>query len=191
MLDDALHKGYNLIKKRNYTEGLTEWLDAWTIILCIIPPHITSMEAGAFMPYPLTCFLADWCYDFDEELCKVEDTSWHTKRIGFASEFCQRFPDTGGSILPDLMKAETESYCKMGEVKKAESCFEQLVRRVPDYVWGYIRWGDSCWLLDEGHHDYEKAEGIYRLGLDYCSSEKDLIHERLKELEKEKNKMKE
>lgn len=191
MLDDALHKGYNLIKKGNYTEGLTEWLDAWTIVLCIIPPHITSMEeADAFMPYPLTQYLVDWCYDLDEELCKVEDKSWLAKRIAFASEFCQRFPDTGGSILPDLMKAEAESYCKLGEVEKAEPCFEQLAQKVPDYVWGYIGWGDSYWLFDEEHYDYEKAERIYRLGLDHCDSEKDVIHKRLKELEKKKNKMK-
>lgn len=108
MLDDALHNGYKLILHKDYEKGLKEWETAWDILKIIVPSSITSIEeADAFMPYPLTHFLFDWCQDFEEQLYRVEqkDGTWGSKRSTYLHEFVQRFPDTESSVIQHMMKA--------------------------------------------------------------------------------------
>lgn len=195
MVDDALYNGYKLIGREECTEGLKEWERAWTMIKHIFPSTITSVEeADDFMPFPLTQSLFNWCQDVDDELYKrgIEDVSYFVKRIAYNREFCQRFPDTGDSVVQHMLKAEAESYYKLGDLEKAETCFQQLVERFPDYVWGYAGWGDIYWLFDEENPDYPKAEGIYQMGIVHCTAEKekDILYERLESVKRESKKEK-
>lgn len=181
MIDDAIQDGYDLIKCRNYTDGLQKWETAWHMIKTLVPPHITSAEeVDEFMPVLLTEPFINWCQDFDIELHNSgsEDTSWLEKRITYVNEFCQRFPHTDSLIIQNMLKAEAQSYAALGDMEKAESLFETIVEKFSDSVWAYIAWGDIYWMFKDVP-DYEKAEHIYRLALDHCTAEIDEIYERL------------
>jgi len=139
------------------------------------------------MPVLLTEPFFNWCQDFEVELCNrgLEDTSWLEKRITYVNEFCQRFPRTNSLIIQTMLQAEAQSYAVLGDMEKAESLFETLVKKFSDSVWAYIAWGDIYWTSKDVP-DYEKAEHIYRLALDHCTAEINEIYERLEYIEEEK-----
>jgi hypothetical protein len=103
--------------------------------------------------------------------------------IAYTREFCQRFPDTEDLIIQNMLRAEADSYARKGDIKKAETLFEALTQRFPHDVWVYIGWGD---IYLDIIPDYDKAEEIYRLGLEHCTAERNEIYERLKYLEEER-----
>jgi len=188
MIDDAIQDGYDLLKRRNYTDGLQKWEAAWHLIKTFVPLTITSAEeADQFMPVPLTEPFFNWCQDFEIELYNrgLEDKSWLEKRITYVNEFCQRFPHTESLIIQTMLQAEAQSYALLGDMEKAESLFETLVKKFSDSVWAYIAWGDIYWTSKDVP-DYEKAEHIYRLALDHCTADISEIYERLESIEEEK-----
>ena len=188
MIDDAIQDGYDLIKRKNYSNGLQKWETAWHMIETFVPLNVTSAEeADHFMPVPLTELFSNWCQDFDIQLHNrgSEDKSWLEKRITYVNEFCQRFPHTNSLIIQNMRQAEAQSYALLGDWEKAESLFEILVKEFSDSVWAYIAWGDIYWMV-KVVPDYEKAEHIYRLALDHCTAEINEIYERLEYIEEEK-----
>jgi tetratricopeptide (TPR) repeat protein len=187
MIEYAMQDGYDYLREKNFTEALKKWEIAWDMVKVFVPPEVTSIEgADEFMPEPLTEPLSNWCQDFEMELHNegLDDTWWFKKQIVYTNEFCQRFPHTDWLILHNMLQAEADSYAYLNDIQTAETLFKALVKKFPDYVWAYIGWGD-IYLLDPP--DYDKAENVYRLGLDHCVHGRKEIYDRLKDLEKERN----
>ena len=188
LIDYAIQDGHDYIEQQNYTDGLKEWESAWNMVKAIVPPEITSMEeADMFIPEPLTDYLSNWCQDFEEELHNggLEDKVWVKKRIDYTREFYERFAEASDLIIENMLRAEAESYAALGDMEKADNLFEALTKKFPDSVWVYIGWGDIYWRSKDVP-DYEKAEKVYRLGLDHCTVEINEIYERLEYIEEEK-----
>lgn len=190
MIEDALLDGYDDLEYGDYTGALGEWEAAWNMIKKIVPPEITSVEkADEFIdsvPYTsLAQSLFNWCQDFEEVLLDqgLDEKSYLEKRITFAAEFCQQFPNTDDTIIQKMLKAEAHSYALLGDIEKAEKLFDALTKKFPECVWGYIWWGDI--YVDMTPPDSDKAEAMYRLGLAHCTRETEEIYDRLKELEEE------
>ena len=169
MIDDAILDGYDDLKYEDYANGLEKWEAAWNMIKRVFPPEITAIEKideyiDSFPVFRLAYSLFDWCQDFEEELSNggLEDKSWVARRITYAQEFCERFPDTDKVVLQNMLKAEAESYAMLGEIEKAEHLFESLTKRFPDEAKLYIAWGDIYWKINVIPLNYEKAEKIYR-----------------------------
>jgi tetratricopeptide (TPR) repeat protein len=189
MIDDAIQDGYDLMECKKHAEGLQKWETAWQLIKDFVPHTIASAEkADEFMPVPLTEPFFNWCQDFEMELHNrgLDDTSWLKKRIIYVNEFCERFPYTDSLVLQNMRGAEAQSYALLGDMEKAESLFEVLATSSHN-VWAYIAWGDSYWRVKDAP-DYEKAEHIYRLGLDHCTDELHEIYERLELIKTLRNK---
>ncbi len=88
-----------------------------------------------------------------------------------------------------MYRAEAESYHLLGDAETADKLFKELVGEFPDNIWGYVSWGDMhCFgrYNEKIPTDYDRAEEIYRMGLDRCDSDMDIdvIYERLEELDK-------
>lgn len=154
------------------------------VIESIIPAHITSVNsADAFMPEPLTQSIYNWCQDFETELhnAALEEKGYLTKLIKYCREFCERFYETGGLIIQNMLRAEAESYSLLGDRALADELFEGIIKRFPESVWGYVSWADTYThdFYGEKFIDHGKAEKIYKLGLTRCKKEKDVIYERL------------
>lgn len=189
MIDDCMQDGYEEIENKNYKEGLGKWETAWEMIKYIVPARITSVScADAFMPEPLTQSIYNWCQDFETELYNagVEEKGCLKKLIKYCREFCERFYETGGLIIQNMLRAEAESYLLLGDRVLADELFEGIIKKFPESVWGYVGWADT-YTFDfyEGKFiDHGKAEEIYRLGLIRCKEGKDVIYERLEALSK-------
>jgi tetratricopeptide (TPR) repeat protein len=190
MIDDAMQDGYELIGNGNCIGGVKEWVAAWDMIRAIVPPHIKSVwGADQFLPEPLTQSIHNWCQNFEVELhnAGIDDESYFLKRIRYCREFCDIFPDTDESMLHNMCRAEAEAYLALGDSETAEKLFKELVEKFPDNIWGYVGWGDMYCFGIYGEKippDYDRAEEIYRMGLDRCDTDPDMdvIYERLEGL---------
>jgi len=185
MLDDAMQEGYSLLHKKDYPGGMREWQTAWEMIKTLIPAHIKSVDgADEFLPEPLTQSIHGWCGDFAMELYNAR---MYEQRIALCHEFCLRFSDSEAEIQV-MLRAEAESYAELGNYDTAEKIFKALTDRFPHVIWGYVGWGDIYWLSRHSKRtspDYDKAKSIYGMGLERCTEEADIIHERIDNLMRE------
>ncbi len=189
MIDDCIQDGYKEIENKNYEEGLGKWETAWEMIKYIVPAQITSVSsADAFMPEPLTQSIHNWCQDFETELhnAGLKEKGYFKKLIKYCREFCERFYETDGLIIQNMLRVEAESYLLLGDRVLADELFEGIIKKFPDSVWGYVGWTDTYTydFYEEKFIDHSKAEKIYKLGLIQCKEEKDVIYERLESLSK-------
>ncbi|HUC90659.1 MAG TPA: hypothetical protein VMS09_01370 [Paenibacillus sp.] len=100
------------------------------------------------------------------------------ERITVCKEMLELLPDTDAHNLLNLRRDIAESYELMKDYAQAEHLYEQLTNEQPDWVWGYVGWGDMYNMRgDEG--DRGKAEQIYRLGLERCREDRQVLKERL------------
>ncbi|MHB1441052.1 MAG: hypothetical protein ACYCSO_09865 [Cuniculiplasma sp.] len=193
MIDDAMQKGYDYLGNDNYVKGLEMWGNAWRMMIEIVPKSIKSVETADDFLGGLLQIIYNWCQDYELELgnAGIKDDSYHTERIKYCHDFCSRFPDTDENIMVNMLWAEAESTAVIGDTMKSDELFGALVRRFPKNVWCYVGWGDmySGIFGSKSSVDYERAKKIYRSGLERCSTETEVLIERLDYLEKEKIKL--
>lgn len=187
MIDDAMQEGYNDLENKDYNGGLEKWNKVWIMTKTIVPSYITSVgEVDDFMYNLLSQFIINWCQDYDMELesAGLKDESYSIKRIEYCREFRQLFPDSDDLTIQNMIRGEAESYAMLGDVNAAEKLFEEFIAEYPDDPWGYIGWGDMyVWpAYRKVPKDLDKAERIYRKGLEVCSYDEDVIIDRLKRM---------
>jgi len=185
MLDDAMQEGYSLLRGKDYPGAMSVWHTAWEMIKSLIPAKIKSVDgADEFFHEPLTQSIRNWCGDFEMELYNAH---MYEQRIAYCHEFCLKFPDSEAEIQ-GMLRAEAESYAELGNYDTAEEIFKALTDRFPHVIWGYVGWGDMYWLSRYSRRtspDYDKAKCVYRMGLERCAEEADVIHGRIDDLMRE------
>ncbi len=190
MINDAMQDGYSYLENDNYVKGLEMWTNAWRMIIEIVPKSIRSVEAADDFLKDLLQSIYNWCQDYEFELgnAGIRDDSYHTKRIKYCRDFCSKFSDTDENIMVNMLRAEAESTAAIGDTRKSDELFGALAKRFPKNVWCYVGWGDmySGIFGSKSPVDYERAKEIYRSGLQRCSTETEVLVERLEDLEKEK-----
>ena len=89
--------------------------------------------------------------------------------------------------MVNMLRAVAESTAAIGDIKKSDDLFVALTRRFPKNVWCYVGWGDvySGIFGSKNPVNYERAKQIYRSGLQRCSTETEVLIERLDDLEKD------
>jgi len=191
MIDDTMQDGYKDLKNKDYKSGLEKWDRAWTMIKTIVPSRITSVEeVDGFIPDLLTQFIINWCQDYEMEMqnAGLKDESYITKRMEYCREFRRLFPDSDELIIQNMIRGEAESCAMLGDLDAAERLFEEFIAEYPDDPWGYIGWGDlyARPAYSKVPKDLDRAERIYRRGLEVCSYDRDVVLHRLKSLEDER-----
>jgi hypothetical protein len=85
------------------------------------------------------------------------------------------------------LRAEAESYFRLGEVETAEARFEALIEAEPGSPWGYVGWSDEYWLFCDGPKNYDRAEHILQRALGRPDLEdRQVVLERLESLRAER-----
>jgi len=193
MIDDFMQEGYIDIEEGNYKDGIEKWEKAWVIIKSIVPKDIKSVEEADGYIGILTQLIHNWCQDFEMELrnaaVTLKDQAFYAKRIKFCRDFCQTFPNSNELIIVNMLRFEAESYAYLGDIETADKLFQSLTEKFPNHYSGYIGWGDIYSDFFEDRRfpvNFDKAEKIYKLGLDRCSTEKDVFVNRLAGLKKRK-----
>ncbi|KWX85008.1 hypothetical protein AMQ83_27390 [Paenibacillus riograndensis] len=84
----------------------------------------------------------------------------------------------------NLRRSYAEAHFYKGETGTADALFKQLTEEHPEWVWGYVGWGDlynpQFDSSEAGSKD--KALRLYQSGLDKAASDKDVLEERIIEL---------
>jgi tetratricopeptide (TPR) repeat protein len=189
-LDEMMQRGYNLKDEARLKECCNLWLELWEHLKKRFTSDMSSIE-DAERVFSGTQCLYNWCQDLEMELWNggLEDTSFFRKSLEFCREFYRMFPDTDSLVIENMKRGEANSYFFLSEIEKGNEAFEKLIEGFPESAWGYIGWGDiycSFTQDDTVPTDYDKAERIYRMGLDNATSDRDVIIERLQHLEEKR-----
>jgi hypothetical protein len=83
----------------------------------------------------------------------------------------------------DLLRVLAEAHFHKGDAATAEELFRLLTSESPEWVWGYVGWGDLYNPVFNGASpsaNQDEALRLYRLGLEHASSGKDILERRIK-----------
>ncbi len=97
-----------------------------------------------------------------------EDKAYANMAVDYFREFCYLLPDSSPNIIHNMMMAEADALISAGDLAAGEDVFRLVVKRFPEDVWSYIRWGDVYAFPFGARHvpkDAAKAERIYRMAL--------------------------
>jgi tetratricopeptide (TPR) repeat protein len=187
---DKLEEIVDRLGKRSGDKHVQERLDMYRLIwnqlkeLYIHPMGLRSLDhlnQGMETMYDF-----DWVVsDYEHELRNAsigrnekDRNALLEERVAVCKEMLELLPDTDTHNLLNLHRDIAESYELMKDYAKAEQLYEQLTKKQPDWVWGYVGWGDMYnGRGEEG--DRGRAEAIYRLGLERCREDRDVLEERL------------
>ncbi|MBI5194095.1 MAG: SEC-C domain-containing protein [Nitrospirae bacterium] len=192
-IDDLMQEGYELIyDQEKCVEGCNLWLLAWEYLKKLYITSDTESVEDVDKIFIGSEKLYNWCQDMEVELgnAGLKDPSFYEKKIKYCQEFCKLLPRTDADIINNMMCAEAEVYFALKDMEQGERIFKKAIEAFPTFGWNYIRWADQYWLFrgsDEIPFDYDKAEQIYKMGMEKDARSKKEILERLKELEKRRS----
>lgn len=187
-IDDLMQEGYALLAARRTTEACDAWWQVWEWLKEKVTPERNTLEAmdEDFLGMQS---VFNWCQDLEMELgnAGIDDPKYNRLRIQYCQEFLETFSDVEWLMRGNFLRAEAESYWRLGEIETAEAKLAALIDENPDWAWGYIEWSDLYWLYRDSPKDYERAEAILLRALDRPNLEdRDDVLDRLEDLRAER-----
>ncbi len=188
MLDKEMQYGYRALKEEKLEDCVERWRNAWDIVKKIKPPGITRVKTlDAFFPIRLNQFVFNWCQNFDTQLSNAGnklDPSYHKLRIKFSRDFRRLFPEANELTIKNFRRSEGDALASIGKLQEAENVFENLIEDEPEFHGGYTGLGDlyrEHGPPSSGKPDLEKAEEIYREGLEEVTgpTDREVLEDRL------------
>lgn len=191
-INREISNGYVELEENNDTVAACNmWLKAWDILNESTDKRIEAIEDfEEIYEYNFNESLENWVQDLEMELenAAIDNEEYYEKRIKYCKEFCCIFPESDEFIIMSMELAQAESMFELGKKEESEQLFENISTKYKCTVWPYIKWGDCYWIANILHKnnsliDLEKAEEIYRKGLNIDNeSDSDILEERLEEL---------
>jgi tetratricopeptide (TPR) repeat protein len=188
-LDVLMEKGWSLLQNNETEKACDTWLKLWDNLKRRFKPEFKDIRQAE------TVFsgrepIFNWCQDLEMELANagLDNPTYYQKRIEYCNEICSIFPESDESIIHNMKRAVAESHFALGNIDEGNSCFKKLIEQYPNNIWSYIGWGDMyLWSVKKNYDpDYERAEQIYKMALDMNLDGKNVLIDRLDELEKKR-----
>lgn len=183
-IDNLMQEGYSLLEKKNYQEACDIWLITWDKLKEKFDSSVQDIRKLDDV-FNLYQFISNWVQDMEMELANLglKDKQYARKRILFCAEFIGQFPLSADIIVHNMKRAIAESYYMLGDSKTGEEYFKKLIEEHPDYIWGYIGYGDMYSMpFNDGEVDFDKAEEIYSMALRMDLKNKEDLLDRLDDL---------
>lgn len=186
-----MQEGYDLFEKGKQIEGCDKWLEAWETIKRNTPENVTTLEKIDSILSGMLQSVHNWCQNLEMELhnAGIDDKKYFHKLIEFCQDFCKIFCNEDSEvIILNMKRAEADAYFELGEMRKGDEKFEGILKEHPEYIWGYIGWGDQyCMGREDRHNNYKKAEMLYIKALEKMvelgsTEDLDTVYERLHDL---------
>ena len=187
-IDERMQEGYKLLEVGRTAEACDAWWQVWEWLKEKVTPERDTLEA-LDEDFRGMQFISNWCQDMEMELgnAGVSDARYHRLRIRYCREFLDTFSDLEWLMQGNFLRAEAESYFRLGEVETAEARFEALIEAEPGSPWGYVGWSDEYWLFCDGPKNYDRAEHILQRALGCPDLEdRQVVLERLESLRAER-----
>lgn len=164
----------------------------WKVIKdhVILPYGIHSFHA-IHSRFVLFYDLESLFFDYESELiaeCRVDlekQEEHFAKLIALYEDILLTLSDIPLQNRLNIQNFIAQAYFYMGNIEKGEVLYQQLTDGNPTWAWGYVSWGDMYNFTGSFPNllNKEKAEDIYRRGLQFCKSEdRDVLRERIKDL---------
>jgi tetratricopeptide (TPR) repeat protein len=171
--------GYDKQENDRGEEACEMWLKAWTGILKIMDEKNVKIIDDFDKKFRGTQSVWNWVQDVEMELGNAgyNNSKFLKARIEFTGNYLKRFPDENQNVLRNMKRAFGDSHFQLGDIKTAESLYEEWLKQDPEWGWGWIGYSDCYWLYREENKDFEKAEEILKRGLDVpqVESREDMI----------------
>ena len=188
-LHEMIDKGKDFIKQNEYRKGCDIWLKAWKKFREVTdyPQKYDSIEK-ANKECKADEFLQNWVNDIELnlEIAGYKEKSYFQKRIKFCRDVYQTFPESSKALIQNMKKGEAESLFAVGKYEQGEKKFQKLINEYPNWIWGYVGWGDMYNPnLSEGRIcEPEKAKKIYKqvYELDLSKENIQVVEERIEDL---------
>ena len=165
-IDERMQEGYDLLEAQHTIEACDAWRQVWEWLRDKVTPQRNTIAAlDADFRGMQSVF--NWCQDFEMELgnAGLSDPEYYRLRIRYCREFLETFADVEWSMRGSFLRAEAESYWRLGETETAENKFEALIQEDPDWAWGYIEWSDLYWIFRSSPKNYARGEAILKRAL--------------------------
>jgi hypothetical protein len=187
-IDARMQEGYSLLEAQRTTEACDAWWEVWQWFVDKVTPERNTIAAldDAFRG---TQSVYNWCQHFEMELgnAGLDDASYYRLRIRYVQEILRTFSDADEWMRGNFLRAEAESYWRLGEREKAEARLEALIQENPAWPWGYVEWSDSYWLYRDSPKNYARGEQILRRALARPDlEEREVVQDRLRSLRTER-----
>lgn len=109
-------------------------------------------------------------------------------------QFCKEYTDMHEGYLDreirnlgNIRQHLAECYCRKGHFDACDALYEDWLEREPIWYWGWIGWSDCYWLFNiSAKKNYAKAEKILNKGLSVPDIDKEMMLDRLNDLQREK-----
>ena len=189
-ISDMILAGYDLLSKDKLFECCDIWFQAWKELKKHLKDDNINSLKKADEVYKGDQYLSNWYQYLDMELANagIKKKKYFKKRIKFTKEFCQLLPDSEKYIIKEMKRVEAESYFAIGEVKRGEKKFKEIISEYPNWIWGYIGWGDQYGpfsLNKDISPNYKKAREIYEKAYEKNIEDKEgleILEERINNL---------
>lgn len=157
-INERMQERYDLLEAHRTADACDAWWQVWEWLKDKVTPERNTLEA-LDEDFRGTQAVFNWCQDFEMELgnAGIDDPEYHRLRVRYCQEFLETFSDIEWLMRGNFLRAEAESYWRLGEIETAEARFEALIEANPDWVWGYIGWSDEYWLFRNSPKDYRYA----------------------------------
>lgn len=169
------------------SESSVRWMQlrAWDYIKALFAGKAASIEQAMEICSGASS-LGEWCVTLADNLGfeAASIPSLTRERLRFAREFCEVFPESGEEYIQLMRSAEAEALFALGRVDEGDEVFRTIVQQWPNWVWGYIRWGDMYADRADAHPEYAaRAREIFNVALQHADeSDAEVIRERLEDL---------
>jgi len=187
-INERMQEGYKLLEARRTTDACDVWWQTWEWIKEKVTPERNTLTAfdDAFCG---TQAVYNWCQHFEMELgnAGIGDPKYNRLRIRYVQDFLATFTGIEWLMRGNFLRAEAESYWRMGEIETAEAKFKALIKANPNWAWGYIHWSDMYLMPHYDSTDYDRGEEILQQALKRPSLEsREEVLGRLEMLRKER-----
>ena len=187
-IDERMQEGYGLLEAQHTAEACDAWWQAWEWLKDKVTPERNTIAAlDADLRGTQSVF--NWCQDLEMELgnAGLSDPEYYRLRIRYCRQFLETFADVEWSMRGTFLRAEAESYWRLGEIETAEIKLEALIQENPDWAWGYIEWSDQYWIFRDSPKNYARGEAILKRALARRQLEdREHVRDRLEKLRAER-----
>jgi len=167
MIDEMMQKGYDKQENDHVEEACEMWLRAWNWIIKIMDKKNLKTIHDFDKKFRGTQSVWNWVQDLEMELWNAghRNSEFFKARIEFTGDYLKRFPYEDKEVRGNMKRAFADSHFKLGDIKKAESLYEEWLKQDPEWGWGWIGYSDCYWMDWRENRDFEKAEQILKRGL--------------------------
>jgi tetratricopeptide (TPR) repeat protein len=170
MLDERMQAGYTALRANDFVRACDLWLDVWEGFKLHLTPGMVRVRDVDTVFHGAEFFI-NWCQEFEQELgnAGAHDARYLRARVRYVNELMHQFSAEDDHVLVgNCLRAEAEALWGLGEPVAAEEHYEALIRRYPNFAWGYIGLADCFWLGPDPvpqPKEFARAEAVYQRAL--------------------------